>query len=134
MRDSACQRWLTPDGASIVTSSKRCHLFGTLVLRAPIPVPVAPPLYPEVPKTLGEHLKKRRIERGMSTWDLAGEFRVCQATINNWEGDRSVPAIRFDPAIARFLERDLRQLYQDGIFGDRPIDLLEPKPGDLMSG
>lgn len=105
-------------------------------MRAPIPVRIAPPLYPEVPKTLGEHLLKRRIERGMSTWDLAGELGVCQATINNWEGDRSVPAVRFEAAVARFLERDLRQLYADGILRGRPAGSPEQLDGgarDLTS-
>jgi DNA-binding XRE family transcriptional regulator len=109
---------------------KRCTHFGTLLLRAPIPVPTDPPLYKDEPKTLGEHLLKRRIERGMSTCDLASEIGVSRATINNWEGDRSVPAVRFEQAVARFLERDLQQLLADGVLIGRPAGPSEQLDGE----
>jgi len=55
---------------------------------------------------LGEHLLKRRMERGL-TQDQAGkDLGTDEWTVGNWEKDRTFPAVRYFPAIFRFLGYD----------------------------
>lgn len=43
--------------------------------------------YPEEPRTLGEHLKRRRLDRGFRQRDVSGVLGVSKATYENWELD-----------------------------------------------
>jgi transcriptional regulator with XRE-family HTH domain len=74
----------------------RCHLTRTETA----------PCYPEEPQSLGEHLKRRRLDLGLIQKEVAKEIRVSKATLFNWEKGRSEPEIRFYPAIIRFLGYD----------------------------
>lgn len=47
--------------------------------------------FSENPQTLGEHLKKRRIERGLRQRDAAGVLGVSVDTYSGWETDRVRP-------------------------------------------
>ena len=67
---------------------------------------VRPKGYAEVPGTLGEHLRKRRIERGLLQRELAVLFEVNTWTYILWEQDKSVPTIRHYPGIFDFLGYD----------------------------
>lgn len=62
--------------------------------------------YPEELRTLGEHLKKKRLDLGLIQREVAKEIAVSKATLYNWEKGRSEPEIRFYPAIIRFLGYD----------------------------
>jgi transcriptional regulator with XRE-family HTH domain len=73
-----------------------CHL----ALRAPKPKGQG---YPKAPKTLGEHLRRRRMDLGLIQADVAGQIGVCEATVWNWEKGHSKPEIRHLPAIIAFL-------------------------------
>lgn len=61
------------------------------------------PGYPEEPSSLGEHLKKRRLDRELRQKDVAAELGVNFKTYENWEQGKYGPEIRFLPAIIRFL-------------------------------
>ncbi len=63
-------------------------------LRAAKPKP-----YPSLPVTLGDHLKKRRIELGLLQRELAKQLGVSEWTLRHWEKDSRAPAIRFVPRI-----------------------------------
>jgi transcriptional regulator with XRE-family HTH domain len=76
-----------------------CHLE----LSAPIP-PVRG--YPETLQTLGEHLKKRRLDLGLLQREVAEQVGASKATLLNWERGRSEPELRFMLAIIRFLGYD----------------------------
>ena len=65
-----------------------------------------PKPYPEHPKTLGEHLLKRRIESGKKQAEVASELAIDVGTYANWENDRTEPVTRYYPAIFRFLGYD----------------------------
>ena len=80
---------------------RRVHLlpFCSVRLRARKPKP-----YPDNPQTLGGHLKKRRHELGLYQKDVAARLGVNQWTLIGWEADRKYPAIRFWPAIIKFLD------------------------------
>jgi transcriptional regulator with XRE-family HTH domain len=56
--------------------------------------------YSEDPQTLGQHLKKRRKERGLFQREVAAEMGVDTWTYLNWEKDKTVPvAARFRPVV-----------------------------------
>lgn len=57
--------------------------------------------YVEEPKSLGEHLRKRRKELGLLQREAAAQMGVSAETIANWEKDRARPlAAQFRPVIA----------------------------------
>ena len=59
--------------------------------------------YAREPKTLGEHLKKRRYEMSLRQKDVAGRLEISQSAYISWETDRVEPAIRYWPNIIDFL-------------------------------
>ena len=65
-----------------------------------------PKSYPEDPQTLGEHIKKRRLELGLTQAEAARRLKVNPWTVLNWETGRSEPPIRSMPAILAFLGYD----------------------------
>jgi transcriptional regulator with XRE-family HTH domain len=64
--------------------------------------------YPKMPKTLEEHLKRRRHDLGMQMKELAALLGVHPATIRNWEHGRSTADLRSIPAAVQFLGNDPR--------------------------
>lgn len=62
--------------------------------------------YREEPKTLGEHLKKRRLDLKLRQKDVAGELGVSKQTYENWEGGIHGPEFRHFPGVIRFLGYD----------------------------
>ena len=58
-----------------------------------------------LPRTLGEHLKKRRMELGLWQRDLRVRFKLEKETYANWEKDRCYPAMKHWPGIIEFLGR-----------------------------
>ena len=75
--------------------------FCTLRLTAKKPLPVA---YPKELKTLGDHLRKRRLELGPRQIDVATRLGASEATIVHWETNLTRPALKFIPAIVSFIE------------------------------
>lgn len=58
------------------------------------------------PKTLGEHIKKRRLEFGLPQREVGERLNVSVNTVLNWETGKTEPLIEFMPAIIRFLGYD----------------------------
>jgi transcriptional regulator with XRE-family HTH domain len=58
--------------------------------------------YPEVPATLGDHLRRRRHERGLLQRDAADRLGVNTSPFANWEEGYTKPALRFCPGIIEF--------------------------------
>ncbi len=63
-------------------------------------------LYPKHPRTIAEHILKRRCEQELFQKDVGEQIGVSARTIMNWEKGYSEPDIRFFPAILAFLEYD----------------------------
>jgi transcriptional regulator with XRE-family HTH domain len=61
---------------------------------------------PKEPKTIGEHIKKRRLALHLLQADLAKRLGVHWGSIQNWERGATQPAIRHLPAIIKFLGYD----------------------------
>ena len=64
------------------------------------PLPTA---YPKELKTLGDHLRKRRLDLGILQKDVAQKIGVNKATITNWELSHNFPELRYIPGIIEFL-------------------------------
>jgi transcriptional regulator with XRE-family HTH domain len=60
--------------------------------------------YPKQLKTLGDHIRKRRLDLGLFQKQLAEQIGVSEETIYNWESNESSPQFQFIPAIVRFLD------------------------------
>jgi len=73
-----------------------CHL----AFRAEKPLSEA---FPEELRTLGDHLRKRRLDLGLFQKDVARRLGSNESSVWNWEKNRSSPALRFIPRIIEFL-------------------------------
>jgi transcriptional regulator with XRE-family HTH domain len=58
------------------------------------------------PQTLGEHVRKRRLELRLTQKLTAGLLGVSPWTVLNWEKSHTEPPIESMPAIIRFLDYD----------------------------
>lgn len=74
--------------------------FGKLRLTAKKPLNSS---YPEALHTLGDHLRKRRLDLGLTQSSLTIRLRVDKSSLLNWELNRTSPAIRYIPRIYDFL-------------------------------
>jgi len=61
---------------------------------------------PAEPKTIGEHIKKRRLQLHLMQSDLAERLGVHWGSIQNWERGIGEPMIRQMPKIIEFLGFD----------------------------
>lgn len=59
-----------------------------------------------MPRALGEHIRKRRIDLGLRQRDLARRFGVKAEVIAYWEFGKNLPAAHRYPAIVAFLGYD----------------------------
>jgi transcriptional regulator with XRE-family HTH domain len=72
--------------------------FGPLTLTT-----AKPKAYKEHPVSLGEHLRKRRIEMGLLQKDVASRLGTNEWTYRYWERPGKSPKARFLPGIIAFL-------------------------------
>ena len=61
---------------------------------------------PEKLVTIGDHIKKRRIELGLTQQELASILGINESTLHNWEQSCAKPRGILIPRIVRFLELD----------------------------
>jgi transcriptional regulator with XRE-family HTH domain len=59
--------------------------------------------YPSQLNTLGDHIRKRRLDLGLYQKDVAKRLGVDENTIWRWERNESNPMVHHIPAIIRFL-------------------------------
>ncbi len=59
--------------------------------------------YPRTLRTLGDHLRARRLDLGLLQKEMAQELEVSKDTVRNWEADRVQPTAWQFPGIVRFL-------------------------------
>lgn len=77
--------------------------FCDFTLSAPIPLPES---YPTAPRTIGEHIRKTRMDRGLTLGSVALEIGVGIPTVANWECGRYEPREKYWSKISRFLGYD----------------------------
>ena len=59
--------------------------------------------YPKVLQSIGDHLRKRRLDLKLLQKDVAGVMGVETMTVNNWERNRCQPRLCLFPKIVQFL-------------------------------
>ena len=64
--------------------------------------------YPKELKTLGDHIRKRRLDLSLLQRDVAGKVGVEVSSVVNWEKGRATPELRYMPAILALLGYDPR--------------------------
>ena len=86
-------------------------------------------IYDFEPTTIGEHVKKKRLQLGLTQGQVAKRLSVCSASVTNWEnGDNQ-------PADAPTLQRIIRLLGYDPVPIRTTIpDLLRAKRRELGMG
>jgi len=57
----------------------------------------------EVPKTLEEHLKQKRVDAGLSIAQVAKLLGVAKRTVEYWESKRHAIVAQFRPRVIEFL-------------------------------
>ncbi len=82
-----------------------------------------PRAYPRVLRTLGDHLKKVRLDRGLGQDQVARDLGVAVTTLINWEMNHTRVQTRFIPRVVAFLGYDPRGT--PGSFGEQIRSLRE---------
>jgi transcriptional regulator with XRE-family HTH domain len=59
--------------------------------------------YPVLLRTVGDHIRKKRLDQNLFQKDVASIIGVEESTVHNWEKDVSGIAIRVRPKIIQFL-------------------------------
>jgi transcriptional regulator with XRE-family HTH domain len=90
-----------------------CH--ATLKAQKPLP-----PAYPNSLKTLGDHLRKRRLDLSLRQKDVSEKLGVAEATVWYWEKNLTSPSLRYIPKIIKFL-------------GYEPYDTMDKTLGQGMT-
>jgi DNA-binding transcriptional regulator YiaG len=65
--------------------------------------------YPSALSDLGDHLKKRRLDVGLTQREAAFQIGVHDQTFRNWETGTTAPAIQWWPGIIAFVGYDPRR-------------------------
>jgi transcriptional regulator with XRE-family HTH domain len=73
-----------------------CHV----TLRGQKPHPRA---YPRALCTIGDHLRRRRLDLGLLQRQVAERLGADHSSVTNWERNRTKPALHFLPGIVCFL-------------------------------
>lgn len=58
------------------------------------------------PKTLGEHLRKKRFQGGVRQKEIAAKLGVSDRTLSLWECDRIYPTWEYQPRLVEYLGYD----------------------------
>ena len=64
--------------------------------------------YPTQLVTLGDHIRKRRLDLGLLQREVADQLGVCKSVVWRWEAGETEPELRFLPWIFRFIGGDPR--------------------------
>jgi transcriptional regulator with XRE-family HTH domain len=62
--------------------------------------------YPKELRTLGDHLRKRRLDLGLLQRQVAEQLGVDKTTVYNWESHRTAPPPVYEHRIAAFLSKE----------------------------
>lgn len=61
---------------------------------------------PFVLKTIGDHIRKKRLESGLLQKHVAAQLSVTEESITNWENNNTQPQLQHYPAIIAYLGYD----------------------------
>ncbi|MEW6409673.1 MAG: helix-turn-helix transcriptional regulator [Nitrospirota bacterium] len=105
--------------------------------RLSLPRPIIPPKgYPSIPISIGEHIRKRRIDLGLLQIEVARVIGVTESTVWNWEHGTE-PELRYMPKVIEFLGYVPFECSEDPVGQLRYFKLVNglsyERLGDLMS-
>jgi DNA-binding XRE family transcriptional regulator len=55
---------------------------------------------------MGDHIRQKRLDLGLQQKDVAVQIRVSEASIYNWERNRTAPQVHQIPGVISFLGYD----------------------------
>lgn len=79
-----------------------------------IPLYVFNPSFPTIFITIGDVIRKLRIERGLYQKQLARGIGVDEVTIVNWEKSRTRPGGKYVKRLEEFFSKNLEELMKGG--------------------
>ena len=87
--------------------------------------------------SLGERLKRLRVQKDLSQQELADMLKINRATLGNWEVDRTTPgytalcklAKHFNVTVDYLLNGEARKVSEDGV----PYIVMSPEEMDLFA-
>ena len=59
--------------------------------------------YPKQINSLGDHIRARRLDLKLLQKQVADRIGVHEMTITSWEGNATIPEVRYMPALIQFL-------------------------------
>ncbi|MBI1805492.1 MAG: helix-turn-helix transcriptional regulator [Ignavibacteria bacterium] len=71
--------------------------------------------YPRDVRTLGDHIRKRRLDLGIHQKDVAALVNATTSTVTNWEKGRSSPRLYLLPKVFEFLGYNPHQATQPAL-------------------
>ena len=71
-----------------------------IVLKTKRPLP---PAYPKSLKTLGDHLRKRRLDLKLLQKEVGCKIGASETSVFHWENNHTTPSVAFMPRIIEFL-------------------------------
>ena len=123
----------------------RIHALPCLLFEQQINKPLLASM-PLNPTTLGEHIRKRRLELKLFQKDVAAIFNVSDDCVTYWENNRSEPQIQYYPLIFGFLEycpfeldtstlmgRIKAYRYMNGLIQSRLAKMLGVDPSTILA-
>ena len=93
---------VSADGQEIRTGTPALP-FCNLKLKSPKPIDRA---YPTELRSIGDHVRKRRLDLGLLQREVALRIGVDKTTVFNWEAGTASPSLRAVPGVIRFLGYD----------------------------
>jgi len=80
--------------------------FSTLEVSVKIPKKVPQNGYLANPLTIGEHIRKARIDRNLFQEAVAALFPISESALSKWENNKAVPSKAHMPCVISFLGFD----------------------------
>jgi len=74
-----------------------------------------PPGYPQSLKTIGDHIRKRRLDLKLTQKKVAKKIGVDKTTVQFWENNRVKPSLRLIPKIVEFLGYDPHKIVPNNL-------------------
>lgn len=94
-----------PSSWELVTKGQHTPMVALPFLRITLKAMKPPALmYPKTLKTIGDHLRKKRLDEGLFQREVAEIIGVDECTIHNWECSHSRPQAFLIPKIIEFLD------------------------------
>lgn len=90
-----------PSSSELMASKQHQNIAA--LLKCHYSLRVSRPPYPYIIATIGDAIRKRRREQGLTLKDVARQLYVNEATIRNWESNRNEVSVAFRHRVHEFI-------------------------------